>query len=752
MVSPAQKSNFPSFAGHRRQDLQGRETGADFENYQVEIGSIRPATALKLPAQVGRLQKVVEHQVEAFTQGDGGDAQKLRESLTALTSEARRLRPLNPQNEQAKKTADQVAHLHGLACRIAAYTGFLGSQLPPGLTMAAAQAHLQSMSSAFGATVEDVFSSPEAASVNLKGLPPRPGLVETVEVPGGPFKMGFDNEVVDIPAFKISKYPVTNAQYLEFVQSTDYQSEGQWAAPEGGAYPEGPESLGNHPARLTYYDLKAFAKWVGGHIPTREQWEKAGRGTEGNRFPWGNDWRPELVNHDSGGSTPVNQFEQAGNVSPYGAVDMVGNVLEWVDGGATRRPGAAFLKGGAWTNYLGSDVTSSAFDLIRETSETPDSRYAGFGGRVAFAADSSAAKASTPQTLEQRLKAMALQAPASTPESLKPLEEKVETLLTQPSPGEVRTLQDQLKVLCEQVREQHPLSTVSQDLTAKSKIQNVLASANRISYYAGFVGAGSPPVGMTLGQCVDSLQAGLEQLKTNLPPLTETSEISKVEMSDKNPAGIEWVEIPAGEFKFGRDNQATHLPAYRIAKYPITNAQFARFVESTGYQAEGGFQAPDGERGDHPVGNVSFFDMQAFARWAAPGGSLPSEKQWEKAARGTDGRNYPWGEQFEPEKVNHDSGSTISVYDSEKRGNISPFGVVDMVGNCLEWVDESTPGRPGSVLLKGGAYSNSANALKVQSTTRYTTDLPNAAYSGFGGRICAPVLGTTVTPPRDTQS
>ena len=79
------------------------------------------------------------------------------------------------------------------------------------------------------------------------------------------------------------------------------------------------------------------------------------------------------------------------------------------------------------------------------------------------------------------------------------------------------------------------------------------------------------------------------------------------------------------------------------------------------------------------------------------------------------------------------------MHESEQRGNVSPLGVVDTVGNVLEWVDDTPLERPGSVMLKGGAWSNSSGNLKVQSTTRFTTDLPNAAYSGFGGRIAAPL-------------
>jgi len=160
--------------------------------------------------------------------------------------------------------------------------------------------------------------------------------------------------------------------------------------------------------------------------------------------------------------------------------------------------------------------------------------------------------------------------------------------------------------------------------------------------------------------------------------------------------------IPAGEFTMGTDrartdlqDQPSHvvsLPAYYIDKYPVTNAQYARFVSATGHRPP--LHWKDGKIPDgqvlHPVTMVSWFDAQAYATWA--GKRLPSEAQWEKAARGTDARRWPWGSKMDPTRLNtyYNTGSTNEVT-HYKRG-ASPFGVMDMAGNVSEWTgDEFTP-------------------------------------------------------------
>lgn len=168
---------------------------------------------------------------------------------------------------------------------------------------------------------------------------------------------------------------------------------------------------------------------------------------------------------------------------------------------------------------------------------------------------------------------------------------------------------------------------------------------------------------------------------------------------------IEWITIPAGEFLMGSDKDKdpraadnelpqhrVFLPEYRIAKYPITNTQYFQFIQATGHRPpwtwKNGTLPPGKER--HPVVDVRWVDAVAYCQWASTAVKctiqLPSEAQWEKAARGTDGRIWPWGNQRATSKrcnYNDNVRDTTPV-DMYPQG-ASPYGVMDMVGNVGEW-------------------------------------------------------------------
>jgi len=190
-------------------------------------------------------------------------------------------------------------------------------------------------------------------------------LKNMVLIPAGEFLMGspdgegLSNEHpqhrVYLDAYYIDRYEVTNAQFKEFVDATGYVTEAErngkayvrhvW--PPGiyirGAnwrFPRGPEkelrAESNHPVlQVTWNDAVAFANWAGKRSPTEAEWEKAARGTDGRRWPWGNIFNLEIDGvtvhtnqHVIYGTTPVGQFPTG--VSPYGVYDMAGNVREWV--------------------------------------------------------------------------------------------------------------------------------------------------------------------------------------------------------------------------------------------------------------------------------------------------------------------------------------------------------------------------------------------------------------------------------------
>ncbi len=157
----------------------------------------------------------------------------------------------------------------------------------------------------------------------------------------------------------------------------------------------------------------------------------------------------------------------------------------------------------------------------------------------------------------------------------------------------------------------------------------------------------------------------------------------------------EWVEIPTGEFWMGEGQEIylVHLNAFYIARVPITNAQYRLFVEATGREPpeswEGG-RPPKG-KANHPVVYVSWYDALAYCEWLSgvTGKSitLPSEAEWEKAARGSkDRRAFPWGDKFDATLCN--SGE-LGLGDTTPVGvfpdGASPYGVEDMSGNVWEW-------------------------------------------------------------------
>ncbi len=248
-------------------------------------------------------------------------------------------------------------------------------------------------------------------------------------------------------------------------------------------------------------------------------------------------------------------------------------------------------------------------------------------------------------------------------------------------------------------------------------------------------------------------------------------------------AQLGFVEVPAGPFPMGADpttdaeafdnerwsSTSAHgtvdLPAYFIGRYEVTVAQFATFVDATGFPADPqALEAPP----SHPVANVSWPDALAYCRWLtaamrdAPQTppelaerlragwqvTLPAEAEWEKAARGTDGRRYPWGDEMRRDRVAFQSGVAAPV------GAVPcpecPYDLLDMSGNVWEWTrsplqpypfDAESPGDLNADALwvmRGGSFTDPPRNLRT--STRGGAD-PGARRSFIGFRLA-------VSPPR----
>ena len=152
------------------------------------------------------------------------------------------------------------------------------------------------------------------------------------------------------------------------------------------------------------------------------------------------------------------------------------------------------------------------------------------------------------------------------------------------------------------------------------------------------------------------------------------------------------------------------LSAYAIDRCPVTNLRFAEFCRATGYAPRphwGGADPPTNLL-DHPVTHVNWADADAYAKWA--GKRLPTEAEWEKAARGDRGLLFPWGNRFDPQRCCWNPGRNGSLAQSTASvtalpEGASPYGVLHMAGNVAEWCADK-PGH-GSAYLKGGCWHTS---------------------------------------------
>ena len=213
----------------------------------------------------------------------------------------------------------------------------------------------------------------------------------------------------------------------------------------------------------------------------------------------------------------------------------------------------------------------------------------------------------------------------------------------------------------------------------------------------------------------------------------------------------EMVMVPGGEFTMGIGEEelnkiialterqtpifATEVPArtvslqaYYIDRYPVTNFQYRRFIEETGHRRPALLDDSTWGRPMQPVVFVGWDDARAYVDWA--GKFLPVEAQWEKAARGDDGRWWAWGHDFFPGRCNSreyglEHTSEIGLFDE----GMSPFGCYDMCGNVWEmcegrWIENYLP-------MRGGCFLGSAGF--VRTTSRWTPEDPvnGAHWLGF---------------------
>jgi sulfatase modifying factor 1 len=231
----------------------------------------------------------------------------------------------------------------------------------------------------------------------------------------------------------------------------------------------------------------------------------------------------------------------------------------------------------------------------------------------------------------------------------------------------------------------------------------------------------------------------------------------------KTPPGM--IYIPEGYFQMGtssgksEDSKPMHFvntSAFFIDKYEVSNAEYQKFLMATNHPKPTLWNDERFNKPELPVVGVSWHDAMAYAKWK--GRRLPTEAEWEKAARGNDGRLYPWGKKWAKGFFLF----FVNIYGMDDKylqtapvdyyqSGVSPFGVFNMAGNvwewCLDWyapdyyrnspeIDPMGPEKTNMKVLRGGSWVNTVDGVQVVHRARNT---PHAKNSIYGFRTVLPI-------------
>jgi formylglycine-generating enzyme required for sulfatase activity len=522
--------------------------------------------------------------------------------------------------------------------------------------------------------------------------------MEMVYVPGGTFQMGSTDAEIDaalkqceqdkgsgncdrgwferesprhsvtLDGFWIDEAEVTNEQFARCVADDICSAPSELSSYTHDSY-YGNSQYDDYPViYVDWDDARSYCEWVGGRLPTEAEWEYAARGPDGTVYPWGNDPPNDTLlnyNQNVGDTREVGSYPDG--ASWVGALDMAGNVWEWVADWWRDYPSTAqtnptgletgdvkVLRGGSWRNY--PYVMRSA----SRDRDYPVNRDINFGFRCVT--------------------------PTDTPTPSRPI-----------APSNVSL---------------HDTWTRPTD-------------GMEMVYVPGGT--------FEMGSTDDEIDAVFERCEQDLG----SGECERSWFERESP------------------RHSVTLDSFWMDKTEVTNDQFEGFVQATDYRTDaekGGtgwisrdgswsevdgvdWQHPNGpetsisDRTDHPVVQVSWNDARTYCQWA--GGRLPTEAEWEYAARGQDGHAHPWGN--DPPRdtlLNYygNLGDTTQV-GAYPRG-ASWVGAMDMAGNVWEWVADSYGEYPSEAqtnpkgpetgdgkVLRGGAWNNAG--VYVRAAFRY---------------------------------
>jgi len=278
-------------------------------------------------------------------------------------------------------------------------------------------------------------------------------------------------------------------------------------------------------------------------------------------------------------------------------------------------------------------------------------------------------------------------------------------------------------------------------------------SIQDLSYRNGIAVRPDPDFHRDMDRLIEYLTQQISDVsEPQTKPDNQSKPVLKETKSVAVAAPIDMVKVPQGPFLYGdQKTRETIDHGYWIDKYPVTNEKYRAFVEAGGYGNQA-YWSPEGwkwkmgnnvtvpgywndakwNKGDHPVVGVSYYEVEAYAKWA--GKRLPTEREWEKAARGEDGREYPWGDEFDKEKCNSTETGlkhTTPVTRYPKGG--SPYGCYDMAGNvwewCVDWYDEE---QKDSRVIRGGSWDDRPVGLRA---SYRTWNFAGNRYNDIGFRL-----------------
>jgi formylglycine-generating enzyme required for sulfatase activity/serine/threonine protein kinase len=259
---------------------------------------------------------------------------------------------------------------------------------------------------------------------------------------------------------------------------------------------------------------------------------------------------------------------------------------------------------------------------------------------------------------------------------------------------------------------------------------------------------------------ISGLESGAHTIKVSKPGYSDITQTITIPLDQPLQALVPGIIIPenmafipGGAFTMGRGNASPENasgPAHQVNvapffmdKHEVTRAEYQKFIKATGHRAPSVWKNgtfPNGT-GEWPVTGVSWEDAQRYAKWA--GKRLPTEAEWEFAARGFDKRIYPWGNKFSPDKANIARETAQFTKAENYPKGVSPFGVFDLAGNAWEWTDSDYTPYPGSAfkivgcnrckVLRGGSFVNRPEYATATYRLAYEATLiaePNLYY-GF---------------------